>query len=71
MQKVEIRTKGYIDEQWEGWFGDLTIQHTQSGETVLTGLLPDQAALYGMIARLRDLGIQLNSVKCEKINDNA
>jgi len=69
MQKVEIRTTGYIDERWEEWFSGLTIQHSQSGETILEGFLPDQAALYGIIARLRDLGIQLNSVTCEGIND--
>jgi hypothetical protein len=59
---VEIRIKGRIDEQWSDWFGGLAITHTERDETVLTGAVADQAELYGLLARLRDLGLPLVSV---------
>jgi hypothetical protein len=62
MQQVEIRVKGQIDERWSEWLEGLTIIHTSEGETVLTGSVLDQSALYGLIARLRDLGLALLSV---------
>ena len=67
MQSVEIQVKGQINQQWSEWFGGLTISHSDPAETVLTGLVPDQAALYGIIARLRDLGLQLISVSSEEV----
>ncbi len=63
MQQVEIRIKGQIDEHWSDWFGELTIVHVEPDETVLSGAVTDQAALYGLLARLRDLGLSLVSVK--------
>jgi hypothetical protein len=63
MQRVEIRVKGRVDEQWSDWFEGLTITHTDQDETALTGPVADQAALYGLLARLRDLGLPLLSVK--------
>ena len=62
MQQVEIRVKGRIDERWSEWFDGLTITHTDQDETVLTGPVADQAALYGLIAKLRDLGLPLLAV---------
>ena len=62
MQRVEIRTKGQIDEHWSEWFEGLTITHTEQGETVLSGLVVDQAALHGLLAKLRDLGLSIVSV---------
>ena len=62
MQQVEIRIKGQIDRDWSDWMSGLAITHTGEGETVLTGSVRDQAALYGLLARLSDLGLQLNSV---------
>ena len=62
MQQVEIRVKGQIDERWTEWLEGLTITHTEEGETVLSGSVIDQSALYGVIARLRDLGLPLLSV---------
>ena len=62
MQQVEIRVQGQIDEHWSDWFDDLTITHTEEDETILTGEVVDQAALYGLLAKLRDLGLQLVSV---------
>ncbi len=71
MQQIEIRVKGRINQQWSEWFGGLTISHSGTDETVLTGLVPDQAALYGIISRLRDLGLQLTSVNSEEILEEA
>jgi hypothetical protein len=63
MQNVEIRVKAKIDRHWSEWLDDLTITHTGQNETVLTGPIVDQAALYGLLAKLRDLGLPLLSVK--------
>ena len=62
MQNIEIRVKGRIDEHWSGWFEDMHVTHTSQGETILTGGVVDQSALYGLIAKLRDLGLSLVSV---------
>jgi hypothetical protein len=62
MQRVEIRTKGQIDEHWSDWFESLTITHTEQGETISSGLVVDQAALHGLLAKLRDLGLSILSV---------
>ena len=73
MLQVEVRVKGCINEQWSEWFGGLTISHTDLDETVLSGLVVDQAALYGIISRLRDLSLELSSVsseEIEKVDDN-
>lgn len=66
MLRVEIRVKGRIDEQWSAWFNGLTITHVEPDETVLTGSVMDQAALYGLLAKLRDLGLPLLAVQSEK-----
>ncbi len=59
----EIRVKGRLDnEQWTSWFDDLTVS-TGQGESTLRGRAPDHAALYGVLARLRDLAIPLESVQ--------
>ena len=63
-QQVEIRVKGRIDEHWSEWFDGLAIAHSGQDETVLTGPIPDQAALYGLIAKIRNLGLSLRSVSC-------
>jgi hypothetical protein len=63
LQVVEIRIKGRIDEHWSDWFEGLTITYTDQGETLLTGEVADQAALYGLLAKLRDLGLALVSVE--------
>ena len=62
MLNVEIRVKGRIDEHWSSWFEGLAVTHPAQGETVLTGEVVDQAALYGILARLRDLGLSLTFV---------
>jgi hypothetical protein len=70
MLKIEIHIKGQINEKWSGWFGGLTISHPGSDDTVLSGCLPDQAALYGIISHLRDLGLELTSVSSQKMKEN-
>jgi len=59
MQQVQIRVKGQIDERWSEWLDGLTITHIEGEETVLSGEVLDQSALYGLIAKLRDLGLPL------------
>ena len=63
MQRVEIRIEGHLDQSWADWLDGFTLIHTEEGETILTGEVKDQAALYGLIAKLRDLGVKLLSIK--------
>jgi hypothetical protein len=63
MQQVEIRVKGRIDKRWSEWLDGLTISHPDQDETVLAGSILDQAALYGLMSRLRDLGLSLLSMQ--------
>jgi hypothetical protein len=62
MLRAEIRVKGQIDQNWSDWFEGLEIAYTDQDETVLTGEVADQSALYGLIAKLRDVGLSLISV---------
>jgi len=67
MQQVEIRVKGRIDERWSEWLDGLTIRHTAQDESVLAGPILDQAALYGLMSKLRDLGLSLLSLHCVEL----
>jgi len=58
----QIRVSGQLDPQWADWFGGMTIVYEEQDETVLTGLIADQAALFGILARVRDLGLTLVAV---------
>ena len=58
----QIRFKGHLDPSWSAWFDGLTLTHEASGETLLTGLLPDQAALYGILEKARNLNLTLVAV---------
>jgi hypothetical protein len=58
-----IRVKGALDEKWSDWFDGLTIAPQANGETLLAGPVADQAALHGFLAKIRDLGLPLLSVK--------
>ena len=58
----QIRIKGHLGHQWTDWFGGLTITLEDNGDTLLTGPVIDQAALYGLLRRVRDLGLPLISV---------
>jgi hypothetical protein len=59
----EIRVEGHIGSSWSSWFEGLTIRCEENGETVLTGPLPDEAALHGVLVRVRDLGLPLVEVR--------
>jgi hypothetical protein len=64
--RIQVRIKGKIDKHWSSWFEDLDISHDREREeTLLSGEIPDQAALYGVLARLRDLGLALLSVDAD------
>lgn len=58
----EIRIKGHLDSRWSHWFEGLTITLEDNGETLLAGPVVDQAALHGVLKRVRDLGMALLSV---------
>jgi hypothetical protein len=58
----QIRIKGHLGPQWADWFGGLTITLEDNGETLLTCPVADQAALYGLLRKVRDLGLPLISV---------
>ena len=60
----QIRLKGHLDDRWADWFGGLTITLEENGDTLLTGPVPDQAALFGLLRRVRDLGMPLVSIHC-------
>jgi hypothetical protein len=58
----QIRIKGHLGHQWTNWFEGLTITVEENGDTLLTGAVIDQATLYGLLRRVRDLGMPLISV---------
>ena len=58
----EIRIKGHLDDRWAAWFEGLTLTLEDNGETLLTGPVVDQAALHGLLRKVRDLGMPLVSV---------
>jgi hypothetical protein len=58
-----IRVKGTLDRKWSDWFDGFTIAPQANDETLLTGPVADQAALHGLLAKIRDLGLPLLSVK--------
>ena len=61
MLSVEIRARGHLDPHWASWFEGLEVVQ-RGGETVFSGTVLDQSALYGLLSRLRDLGLELLSV---------
>ena len=58
----QIRLKGVLDDQWAAWFAGMRITWSDDGETLLTGPVLDQAALYGLLRKVRDLGLPLMAV---------
>jgi hypothetical protein len=58
----EIKIKGHLDERWANWFEGMTFTLENDGTTTLTGPITDQAALHGLLNRIRDLGLPLLSV---------
>jgi len=60
--RYELRVMGHLDAHWAAWLGDLTLAHNEDGTSTLSGAVADQAALHGLLAKVRDLGIPLISV---------
>jgi hypothetical protein len=60
--RYEIRLTGHLDAQWTAWFDGLTVDQKSDGTTVISGPIADQAALHGVLQRVRDLGLPLVSV---------
>jgi hypothetical protein len=58
----EIRVRGHLDDRWSTWFDGMTLVLTDDGSTVIHGQVDDQAALHGLIQKVRDLGLPLISV---------
>ena len=64
----QIRLEGHLSHQWTGWFDGLAITQTAEGDTLLTGPVVDQAALHGVLKKVRDLGLTLISVNPYKMS---
>ena len=62
-ERYEIRVQGVLDRHWSAWFEGLELRSEPGGVTVLAGPVADQAALHGLLARVRDLGLPLLSVR--------
>jgi hypothetical protein len=60
-----IRVKGQVGPEWSEWFDGMTITYDEHNETILSGQLLDQAALYGILNKIQALGLPLLSVLCE------
>ena len=67
----ELRVQGHLEDHWSEWLGELAVLRQEDGTTVLMGSVVDQAALHGVISRIRDLGVPLLSVRrpSDDIND--
>jgi hypothetical protein len=66
--RYSIRVKGHLGEQWSEWFDRMTITLEADGTTTLSGPVADQAALHGLLVRVRDLGLELISV--DRVEDD-
>ena len=60
--RCEIRVKGHLEARWTAWFDGLTLTHGSDGTTIIAGPVADQAALHGVLQKIRDLGLPLISV---------
>ncbi len=65
----QIRIKGHLGQQWMDWFDGLSITLEEDGDTLLTGAVVDQAALHGLLKKVRDLGLPLVSVNPVQFNE--
>ena len=61
--RYEIRLKGHLDSRWAAWFDGLSLTHDSDGTTVISGPVLDQAALHGLLQKVRDVGLPLVSVR--------
>ena len=58
----QIRVKGHLGQEWSAWFDGLTITNSEEGEAILSGVIVDQAALFGVLLKIRDLGLPLLAI---------
>jgi hypothetical protein len=68
MHTYAIRVQGHLDQHWSAWFDGLTISYDADGTTVLRGPLVDEAALHGVLSKVRDLALPLLSVNREQVD---
>lgn len=61
-ESYDIIVKGHLDDTWAQYFPGLTLNHLENGQTLLSGSLPDQSALHGVLERIRDLNLVLESL---------
>jgi hypothetical protein len=59
----QIKLRGHLGSQWTNWFDGMTVELTDAGDTLLTGPVADQAALHGLLKKVRDLGLTLLAVQ--------
>jgi hypothetical protein len=69
--QCRITVERHLDVTWSEWFEGLTIRNLDNGQAVLSGPLVDQAALHGVLAKIRDLGLPLTEVHCEHLGHSA
>lgn len=69
MERVQVRIRGRVDGDWSDWLGGMEIRGDDNGETVVAGVVRDQAALRGLIVRVTDMGIEIASVTSRKVDD--
>jgi hypothetical protein len=69
MSVYEIRVKGHLDGHWSEWFDGLEITNLENGDAVLSGEIVDQAALHGVLNKVRDFGLPLIAVRCADTGD--
>ena len=62
MTAYEIRVKGHLDQHWSAWFDGMTITNVENGDTIISGSVPDQAALHSLLVKVYNLNLTLISV---------
>ncbi len=65
-----IRVRGHLRPEWSEWFDGMSIAHEANGNTVLSGSVPDQAALHGLLVRVRDLGLTLVALSSDQLTNS-
>lgn len=66
-----IRIEGHLSGGWSGWFAGLTVNQQECGETLLAGVVADQAALHGILAKIRDLNLTLIAIERHELSEPA